>query len=513
MENRHGKGRSSSQTIEEPNMNHDFCTGKRAELWQRITAFELDDPDARYPFSARLAQENSWTRAYALRVIDEYKRFVYLCMIAPSPPCPSEQVDEAWHLHLTYTRSYWQEFCEQALERPLHHEPTRGGSSEHAKHVALYEQTLAEYRRVFQSEPPADIWPPAAIRFDARHAPRKVDLSRHYVIPKPLAIARAWFGPAAMVGMMIVLPLAANAWNPLDWQGPAFLGFFVVSFVMALIAAFMLRRILVPETDANLTPPLSPTELAHLARGKRGTIGVELWRLLENDSLRIQNVKNEKWGFVLGDKPVIVRGEGPEPIEPLQKRLANLFVSNPAPTMKDIDESAGDLFDKLEANLVNRGLVLDSGIWSAPRIAPFMLMMFVLLVGLSKLAVGMARHKPVGFLILACVVGFFISLPFLLRPIRRSRAGDQLIKDMSEKHEGLKSIGAQGDNPTGVNPAMAVALFGTAALTGTAFAHLASWERRAFGGVSSDSSSSGCSSGCGGGCGGGGCGGCGGGGD
>jgi len=57
------------------------------------------------PFEARLARENGWCRAYTQRVIVEYKRFVYLAMTAGHVVTPSEEVDHAWHMHLTYTRS------------------------------------------------------------------------------------------------------------------------------------------------------------------------------------------------------------------------------------------------------------------------------------------------------------------------------------------------------------------------------------------------------------------------
>ena len=32
---------------------------------------------------------------------------------------PSDEVDQAWHLHLVYTRSYWGEFCPNVLGKPL----------------------------------------------------------------------------------------------------------------------------------------------------------------------------------------------------------------------------------------------------------------------------------------------------------------------------------------------------------------------------------------------------------
>jgi hypothetical protein len=96
-------------------------------LWTRIEQFELDEPDAGFPFSARLAKETGWTYPHTQRVIEEYRRFVYLACVAGHPVSPADEVDEVWHLHLTYTESYWGRFCPQVIDRPLHHQPTRGG--------------------------------------------------------------------------------------------------------------------------------------------------------------------------------------------------------------------------------------------------------------------------------------------------------------------------------------------------------------------------------------------------
>ena len=59
----------------------------------------------------RLASENGWSREYAVRVMQEYRRFAFLAVAAGHPVSPSDAVDQAWHLHLVYTRSYWDEFC------------------------------------------------------------------------------------------------------------------------------------------------------------------------------------------------------------------------------------------------------------------------------------------------------------------------------------------------------------------------------------------------------------------
>jgi hypothetical protein len=53
-----------------------------ADLWKRLSEYEIDASDAQFLLSARLAEENGWTRDYARRVLDEYKRFVYLACVA-----------------------------------------------------------------------------------------------------------------------------------------------------------------------------------------------------------------------------------------------------------------------------------------------------------------------------------------------------------------------------------------------------------------------------------------------
>lgn len=136
-------------------------------LWQRIAAHRIGPPDAALSFAQRLARENRWSFAYAEAVIGEYKRFCYLAMTAGHEVTPSDQVDQAWHLHLTYSRDYWDQFCPQVLGKPLHHGPTAGGTAKQARYYQQYAQTLRSYEAVF-GPVPSDIWSPASERF-GRH--------------------------------------------------------------------------------------------------------------------------------------------------------------------------------------------------------------------------------------------------------------------------------------------------------------------------------------------------------
>ena len=45
-----------------------------AELRDRLAAFQLDDPEAAYPFSARLARENGWSRFGRRRSLEAQQR-------------------------------------------------------------------------------------------------------------------------------------------------------------------------------------------------------------------------------------------------------------------------------------------------------------------------------------------------------------------------------------------------------------------------------------------------------
>ena len=154
-------------------------------LWIRLQQFVLDDPESVLPFSLRLARDNGWSRHHAGRVITEYKKFCYLALKSGGEVTPSDAIDQAWHLHLIYTKSYWDEFCGQVLRLPLHHNPTRGGKVQGDRFREQYSGTLDLYRHVFGMPPPEDIWPAVDARFANASAFRRVDTTLSWILPKP----------------------------------------------------------------------------------------------------------------------------------------------------------------------------------------------------------------------------------------------------------------------------------------------------------------------------------------
>lgn len=180
-----------------------------SELWQRIENFDIDEVDIDLPFSKRLARENSWPGEFALRVIEEYKKFTYLACVSEKAVTPSDEVDQAWHLHLVYTQSYWCRFCNQILKRELHHNPTQGGPQELEKFEDWYAYTKALYEQEFETPPPRDIWPPSSERFSRPLHMKRIDMSENYIIKK--SFISELIQPPLILFLWVLLTLSSTA--------------------------------------------------------------------------------------------------------------------------------------------------------------------------------------------------------------------------------------------------------------------------------------------------------------
>ena len=138
-------------------------------------------------------------------------------------------------------------------------------------------------------------------------------------------------------------------------------------------------------------------------------------------------------------------------------------------------------------------------------------------IGGAKLFLGIARGRPVLFLVLLLIASVIVAFVILKPTSSPTRLGRRYLKEM-EKHFGwMKESIERGRVPEGVDPSLTIAIFGAGVLSGSAlyqpYREVLSPEKEwgiawgSGGGVGGG----GCSGGCGGGgCGGGGCGGCGG---
>ena len=152
-------------------------------LWQKLERFQFNQDGVSITFSDKLAKENGWSADFTKRAIFEYRRFLFLLAQREQIISPSHAVDQVWHLHLTHTKSYWNDLCDGVLGFKLHHVPSTGGSKEFAKHKNLYRESLAAYHRVFDEDAPADIWPTVDKQFSGERYVR-LNRSKVWIINK-----------------------------------------------------------------------------------------------------------------------------------------------------------------------------------------------------------------------------------------------------------------------------------------------------------------------------------------
>ncbi|MBC7853131.1 MAG: TIGR04222 domain-containing membrane protein [Pirellulaceae bacterium] len=487
-------------------------------LLDRLLAFQFDEADAKLTFARRLARENGWSTAYAERVIVDYKKFLFLAVTAGHVVTPSEQVDQAWHLHLTYTRSYWEDMCRSMLHQPLHHGPTKGGDEEQTKFIERYNQTLASYQRLLGQEPPSDIWSPAGQRFgeDLQHV--SVNTERYWIIPKPrwpLMLPRST--PLLALGL-VGLPLGVAAWNPLNWTGPQFLAFYLALVIVAALLALVTRLVVAPQTtaiDFKRPAPLDPYEVACLVAGPDRAVQAAFAAMMQAGTLRLATEEVRSRGVFTKTSTKIHQGKAlPKGAPPLEQALFDA-AAVPAEILAPLTAAGMPVAKDINESLVERGL-LQAGSASARAVAASLIMAAPLLIALPKIAVGLSRGRPVEILAFASVLTGLAALGFLLARTRLSASGRALLDSLQAKHAPpqLTESAAATFAPTEL--AMAIGLFGAGWLAVGPLASVHAMLPRASGGGGCSTSNGGCGAsgggggGCGGGsCGGGGCGGCG----
>lgn len=209
-------------------------------IWRALAVMRIEPDGAALTFVGRLARENRWRMAHAETVMHEYRRFLFLVATAPHPVTPSDDVDRAWHLHLAYSRHYWDELCARVLGRPLHHGPTEGGPVEDVRYHAQYDATLAFYIATFGEHPPVSIWPSAADRFAAR--PIWVDSARYWTVPKAIGARAALAGGTALLAACSAYAATGSSDETGTIVGWVIFGAFVMFAIVTAVASHNGRR-------------------------------------------------------------------------------------------------------------------------------------------------------------------------------------------------------------------------------------------------------------------------------
>jgi uncharacterized protein (TIGR04222 family) len=291
--------------------------------------------------------------------------------------------------------------------------------------------------------------------------------------------------------------------NIFNWQGPQFLALYVVLFAIAIIAALVIRRQLrAPNDRVDVRYlDLQPMEVALLAEGEEHVARAALASLAQRDLLAV-DAQTKKFR---------AKGQATSDATRFEQRI-HAAMGQTGRSFEEVADLTRLWAGSAWARLESLGLLIASAERWKLAAYPAIILGFLLLIGIVKVIVGVSRDRPVGNLVLLCVMTVAAIFFFLGSTPRRSVRGEQALANLRVRNSGLRITVAA--NPARVAPddfSLAVALFGATVIqTGPHVSlRIALTPKRTS---DSTSSSSSCSSGggCGGGCGGGGCGGCGG---
>ncbi|GGK14135.1 hypothetical protein GCM10008955_04320 [Deinococcus malanensis] len=159
--------------------------------------------------AARLGRDYGWSQPFTSGALEEYRRFLHLAVTSQTPVTPSQVVDKVWHLHLTFTRDYWERLT-PALGRPVHHDPGGADADDDAHFAAQYIGTLDAYRATF-GPPPALYWP------DPRLRNQPVFIQATPPSEPALAARSQWQSGNVLGSTLVVIGVAALLlhWTPL----------------------------------------------------------------------------------------------------------------------------------------------------------------------------------------------------------------------------------------------------------------------------------------------------------
>jgi uncharacterized protein (TIGR04222 family) len=476
-----------------------FMRAEQHPLWEKLRKYDFGGTASREQFVARLARDRQWSLVFAERTVDEYLRFIFLGCVGDAPCCPSDDVDQAWHLHLTYTREYWSRFCGEILGTPFHHTPAAHGGAERDKHVAMYRDTLAAYVEWFGRRPPTDIWPSVERRFPPASS---VDRLNGVGASSGAGVSsRTWAATAASalgVPLLVLLMVNGGLANPWEFAGPKFLRFFWTSLIPAIVFGVALRAMVRPPRAVfgEAIPPLSGYETAYLWYGPSNVAYASIAALVHRGTLH----------FDSKHRTLIVLGE-PPPNDPIARTVVESAAAGWLPSQ--IVRIVRPLCVPIENRLVDAGLLTPRRVRYQVRFLSAVPVLVLLAMGCAKIWIGIERHRPITLLVVGCVVAAIAAFILTGLDLKRSHQGNRVLTALRRERKALKTEAYAAESGYEHDALVAAfGLFGLTALYGTPTGPLRSYLRGAPADAGAmGASSSGCGGGGGGGCGGGGCGG------
>ena len=480
-----------------------------SSIHQWIEAFDFSDIGSDETFAERLAIEQGWTLGFALRVEGEYRRFLVLTQVCGGMSCPSDEVDQAWHVHLTLTQNY-ATFCEGLPNGFLHHYPSKGGAEELARHRKMYSQTLENYRITFGHTAPAELWPAVDVRFSRKRAQAPLET---FVQVSPDLL----FGMSTLGVLLLTWPLSHL--RPIkvfpDTSGPDFLLWFSLAYGLLFLVGFV--RLSAPDLPAYLRVS-DPLEAAWLGAKERGASLCALAMLVHRGIVKSEcspaarsliNPHGILLEFPECNEGAVIRLQ-PQ-LHPVEKRLLEHFRQGGTCAAPLVEDALWSERARIRNRIARCAFLVPDGCITTREIYLLGTAFGLAFVGALRVFAGAAQGRPVWFLTLILLVATIGVYMLIFRRRRLSLAGRTALKLAKESAQFRDHAGNTKTRSDTADFAMSYAVFGTLALMQTPgfqgnMLTLFSEVPRSAAAAGSSSSGSGDGGG-GSGCGGGGCGG------
>ncbi|KAA6438067.1 hypothetical protein ACD591_19120 [Rufibacter glacialis] len=439
------------------------------ELWNKILAFDFDNPPSEYGFSTRLSNENFWPKEFTDQAILEYKKFMYLAATSDFMVSPSEIIDVVWHQHLIFTQSY-QNFCD-IIGKQIQHIPSTHNKEDLQKFRQAKERTIKFYERDFGKQP-KNIWTFNDI-FESLNLEKAKFKLRTFII-----FGISTFICLTVPAYFLLKPIYIHIDNPLFIFG------FIALTALTLLTLEMYNRAKLKNIASEFEPTsfvynLQPFELVYLKTQKlsnvvNGTVN----ELIANGTIKVNSDNTIE----------LVKSYTTNNNAQLQVTSVLSEVGRTSYPSLLIKLEAKPIFGTI-ANSINafKKYFNKSKKFGRLFYTNFTVLAFLLLLALTRISTGVFREKPVVQIVIATIFLAVITVVFLQRLTKQMAT--TIIPNIY-KNEILPT--QQLEN----NWQWTYFLLGSAVLT-TAFVPLVSYiDRNNSGSNSETSSGSSCGSSC-----------------
>lgn len=367
------------------------------EIWNKILAFDFDNPPSEYGFSTRLANENFWTKEFTDQAIFEYKKFMYLAATSDFMVSPSEIIDNVWHQHLIFTQSY-QDFC-NIIGKQIQHIPSTHNREEFEKFKQAKERTIKFYERDFGKQP-KNIWTYNDI-FESLNLEKAKFKLRTFIIIGILA-----FICLSVPSFFLLKPIYIQIDNP----------YFIFGFIVLTIATILtlefynkskLKNIVAGFDETSFIFSLQPFELVYLKTQKLGNvINGTVNELVENGTIKVNDdntIELAKSNSTISNSQLQVTSALTELGTTFYPTLLRKLATKPI--FWNIPISM-DAFRKYFNKSKKFGFLFYSN---------FAVLTLLLLLSFTRIVTGILRDKPVSQIAIATIILIIVTVLFLQR--------------------------------------------------------------------------------------------------